>query len=192
LIALLRAPQTPDISSFESGTARSARARVARALEIARDFVRPQWLIGHLIVVALAVTMVFLGRWQLNVSNSKHFDLQNFGYALQWWAFAAFGLFMWVRIMQHHVNPPEQITVSTGLVLASRGQLARIGPMELAMPGTAAGEEPVIYRGYVMPQTSDGLIRTEDDPVHDSYNDYLWQLAMADGETPKGQTSGDV
>ena len=42
------------------------------------------------ITVALVVTMVLLGRWQLTVSEHKHFGLQNFGYALQWWAFSAF------------------------------------------------------------------------------------------------------
>ena len=147
---------------------------------IALDFVQPRWLLGHLIVLAIAVAMTLLGRWQLDVSDSKHFDWQNFGYALQWWAFTVFGLFMWVRIMQHHVKPPEQKTVSTGLVLASRGGVARLGSVELAVPDTAPGEEPVVYRGYVMPQVADGQLRGEDDPFHDSYNDYLWQLSLTD------------
>ena len=55
----------------------------------------PGWLVLHLITLALIVTMVLLGRWQLDVSNAKHFNLQNFGYALQWWAFSVFVLAMW-------------------------------------------------------------------------------------------------
>ena len=46
--------------------------------------------------LALIVTMVLLCRWQLDVSNSKHFNLQNFGYAFQWWAFSLFVVWMWV------------------------------------------------------------------------------------------------
>jgi len=43
----------------------------------------------HLFVIAIAVTMVLLGAGSWDVSNSKHFSLQNFAYALQWWAFSA-------------------------------------------------------------------------------------------------------
>jgi DNA-binding transcriptional regulator of glucitol operon len=170
----------------KAGAARAAGARVARAVQAVKVFSSPRWLVFHLIVWMLAVTMVLLGRWQLDVSNSKHFNWQNFGYSLQWWTFAAFGLLMWVRVMQHHLNPPESTTVSTGLVLASRGQLAsRVGPIELAVPDTPVGHEPVVYRAYVMPQSSNGPVPSHGDPLHEAYNDYLWRLAMADGETPR-------
>ncbi|HZY77724.1 MAG TPA: hypothetical protein VFE40_15515, partial [Jatrophihabitantaceae bacterium] len=60
----------------------------------------PKWVFGHVLVLAAAVTMVLLGRWQLDVSDSKHFSLQNFGYALQWWAFTLFALWLWARILR--------------------------------------------------------------------------------------------
>jgi hypothetical protein len=162
----------------------TARARLLQAAKTIKIFLAPRWMLFHVIVWALVVTMVLLGRWQLDVSNRKHFYWQNFGYAIQWWLFTAFALFVWVRIMQHRVNPPEQKTVGTGLVLAPRGGLApRVGPAHLAVP-EAGADETVIYRGYLMPQSADGPLRSIGDDVHDSYNDYLWQLAMADGETP--------
>ncbi len=68
---------------------------------VIRTFLTPRWLLLHLLAWAMAVAMTLLGRWQLGVSNTKHFDPQNFGYALQWWAFAAFVLFFWVRSWQH-------------------------------------------------------------------------------------------
>ena len=59
---------------------------------------RPGWLVLHLFTIAAVVTMILLGRWQLHVSESKHFDIQNFGYTIQWWLFSAFFLFFWWRI----------------------------------------------------------------------------------------------
>ena len=60
-----------------------------------------------MLVWAAAVTMVLLGRWQLTVSNRKHFDLQNFGYALQWWAFSVFAVLFWLRVMRDVRRPPD-------------------------------------------------------------------------------------
>ena len=49
---------------------------------------RPGWILFHLFTRRCVVTMVLLGRWQLHVSESKHFSLQNFGYTIQWWLFS--------------------------------------------------------------------------------------------------------
>ena len=61
---------------------------------------RPGWVVLHVITLALAVTMVLLGRWQLHVSEHKHFSIQNFGYALQWWLFAAAAVFFWWTVLR--------------------------------------------------------------------------------------------
>lgn len=124
----------------------------------------PRWFTLHLVTVALIVTMVLLGRWQLTVSEHKNFSLQNFGYALQWWAFSVFTLVMWARVLRD----------------ARRKKSA---------PGTTTAEPeaptapPVTYRRYVMPQ------RAEDsdpvDPERAAYNEYLASLAARD-ERRKG------
>jgi DNA-binding transcriptional regulator of glucitol operon len=114
---------------------------------------------GHVVVLALAVTMVLLGRWQLDVSDSKHFALQNFGYALQWWAFAAFSVLMWGRILRD---------VATHRGAGSPSPLS--GGAAVPDPG------PVAYRRYVMPQSADGPAPAVD-AEHAAYNDYLARLA---------------
>ena len=119
-----------------------------------RFAVRPGWVAGHVLVLALSVTMVLLGRWQLNVSNAKHFDLQNFGYALQWWAFTAFALVLWLRILRDH---------------------ARGGPPVKRAEAVPGPDDPVPYRRYVMPQSRDALPKPAD-ATHAAYNDYLARL----------------
>lgn len=122
---------------------------------------RPGWVALHVLTVALVVTMVLLGRWQLMVSNEKHFNVRNFGYALQWWAFSVFVLIMWVRMIRdqlHHQDHP------------------------LDVPGAAAAlaaGDQVEYRRYVMPQLSQ-LPTPATDSTHAAYNDYLARLAAED------------
>lgn len=121
---------------------------------------RPGWVAGHVLVLAAAVAMVFLGRWQLHVSEAKHFSLQNFGYSLQWWAFSIFAVLMWLRILRDH----------------ARGGAAS-QPAEPA-PGA---EAPVAYRRYVMPQ-SNQIGSSPVDETHAAYNEYLARLARGETE----------
>ena len=127
----------------------------------------PKWVAGHVVVLALAVTMVLLGRWQLDVSDSKHFSLQNFGYALQWWAFTVFGIGLWLRIMRDF----------------ARTHAAKQPDSQPAEPG-AAIPEPVTYRRYVMPQSADGPPPAADSE-HAAYNDYLAALARKPAKAHK-------
>jgi DNA-binding transcriptional regulator of glucitol operon len=124
---------------------------------------RPGWLAFHLLTVAAAVTMVLLGRWQLHVSERKHFSIQNFGYSIQWWLFAGFALFFWWRLLRDNARRLAQ------------GHSAEPDPTSAE---TAPAEEPpVAYRRYVMPTTTQ-----PGDPVHAAYNDYLADLAAKDAE----------
>lgn len=96
--------------------------------------------------------MMLLGHWQLTVSERKHFSLQNFGYALQWWAFGLFTLGFWLRVMHDKAvgrTPPQP---------------------------PAVGEEPVAYRRYVPPNRAEA----DTDPTTAAYNAYLASLAEKD------------
>jgi DNA-binding transcriptional regulator of glucitol operon len=127
-----------------------------------RNATSPGWVFVHLLTVALVVTMVLLGRWQLNVSNSKHFNLQNFGYALQWWAFSAFVLVMWVRVVRDGgLHDPD-----AGVPVAENAE------------GAPGEPEAVQYRRYVMPSVADAA--PSNDPTLGAYNDYLARLAADD------------
>ena len=122
-----------------------------------RPFLTPGWLGLHLLAAVLIVTMVLLGRWQLDVSNAKHFSLQNFGYALQWWAFSIFVVLMWRRVVRD-----------------------RAGRSSTPQAESAARPEPdVPYRRYVMPQSSTAPAPAGDG-VHAAYNAYLARLSDAD------------
>lgn len=121
----------------------------------------PKWVAGHVLVLAAIVTMVLLGRWQLLVSDRKHFNLQNFGYSLQWWAFSIFALVFWLKIVRD----------------AARGT----GPGPASEPSQPAEaprtpDEPVAYRRYVMPTQSGPSA----DPEVARYNAYLAHLAERD------------
>jgi DNA-binding transcriptional regulator of glucitol operon len=141
------------------------RLRVPTRVPRLRPVLTPGWVAGDIGVLALVVTMVLLGRWQLDVSNSKHFDIQNFGYALQWWAFSIFAIVMWVRVVRDALRRAAQAPVS---LAAQQAEAA------------AAESQPVQYRRYVMP--TDVQLG---DPEHQAYNDYLRGLAESeqDGST---------
>ena len=128
-----------------------------------RFVLAPKWVLGHVLVLAAAVTMVFLGRWQLDVSDSKHFSLQNFGYALQWWAFTVFALGLWGRILRDAARSRAAATAEP----SAGSQPAEPEP---------TAPEPVAYRRYVMPQSTDGDT-SAGDPELAAYNDYLARLA---------------
>ena len=156
---------------------------VIGVLRTVKLFLTPGWVFVHLFVGAAAIVMVQLGRWQLRVSHAKHFDLQNFGYAFQWWAFSGFAVFFWLRLMRDKVRD-DRAPAATGTGLAERA--VPVGPTELvSVP--EAGRAPITYRGYLMPQSATNPDR-HGDHLRASYNDYLWQLALADsaGRSPAG------
>jgi DNA-binding transcriptional regulator of glucitol operon len=130
-------------------------------------FLAPRWLLGHLTVAIIAVTMVLLGRWQLDVSNARHFDLQNSGYAVQWWAFTVFTIVMWVRILRDIARRSREDPVA-----------------EISSAADTPAEEPRAYRRYVMPQSSTSP-PVAVDGEHAAYNDYLARLAKADADVAR-------
>jgi DNA-binding transcriptional regulator of glucitol operon len=134
-----------------------------------RTYLTPGWLAFHLAVLAAVVTMVLLGRWQLDVSDSKHFSLQNFAYALQWWLFSAFALGMWVRVIRD-----RGVTGATGTARTD----AADGPAAQQAEAADAAHTHVPYRRYVMPSSSDAA--PVDDPEIAAYNDYLARLAKGE------------
>jgi hypothetical protein len=130
----------------------------------------PKWLIGHAVVVALAVVFCRLGWWQWSRYRITHGDLQNLSYALQWPVFAAFGVAMWVRILRDAVRPAEP---------QRRASRPRLLPADIgATPGTAAAtgpNGPAGPPGPAGPAASD-----EPDDAHAAYNRYLASLYERD------------
>lgn len=147
----------------------------------AKTFLTWGWLLFTVVIWAVGVTMVLLGRWQLQVSDDKHFNLQNFGYALQWWAFTAFALLFWLKLIRDAWRGTQSIASTSGeLVRANRTGLAPVGPAELMTRSNHPDQSPTVYRGYLMPQSRTAPVRSHGDRMHDAYNDYLWQLSLSD------------
>jgi cytochrome oxidase assembly protein ShyY1 len=65
--------RVPDPAPDPRARRRSAGAVGLRSAPVRYRFLRsPRWIIGHLIVIAMAVTMVELGLWQLRRLDEKH------------------------------------------------------------------------------------------------------------------------
>lgn len=126
---------------------------------------RPRWLATHAVLGLSAAAMVLLGRWQLDVGQSGgsgEGSLLNYGYALQWWVFAAFAVFIWVRLVRDQFR---RRAVSAGRLPAADGPDAR--------RARAEAPKPIPYRAYVMPQMAQ---ITASDPDMVAYNTYLVAL----------------
>ncbi|MEP6600146.1 MAG: hypothetical protein ABJB98_12010 [Actinomycetota bacterium] len=146
---------------------------MARRLTFA---LHPRWLALHALVAAACVTMVLLGRWQWQVAQHRHGAVQNYSYALQWWAFTVFALVMWVHVLRdaRRADEPQPVGVGDNPLPAGVGDKPR--------PADGAAE-PVAYRRYVMPQSTSSGTRSMD-PELAAYNDYLRALSDADEARP--------
>ncbi|MDQ6937365.1 MAG: hypothetical protein M3140_06595 [Actinomycetota bacterium] len=134
-------------------------------------FLHPKWLVLHLFVWGSAVAMVFLGRWQWDVGHAARGDLRNYAYAGQWLIFAAFAIFLWVRVLRDAGRPPADPSGDE----VNEAALAGGAPADRSAGPT--------YRGYVMPQ-SDAIV--VDDPEMAAYNAYL--TALAEPSEPSAAT----
>ncbi|WP_375482955.1 hypothetical protein [uncultured Jatrophihabitans sp.] len=143
------------------------------------SLLRPAWLVTHVVLLGAAVAMVFLGRWQLHVSESNHWDPQTTSYIVQWWAFALCTVLFWGKLVRDARRPPPAAASPSGeVVLRAPSQaLARSGPANLVQAG---GDVPVVYRGYVLPDSATTPHRSYGDDLHNEYNDYLWQISLGD------------
>ncbi len=72
-----------------------------------RRLLTPGWLALHVLALAAATGMAGLGRWQWQ-RGAELGRLQNYSYAVEWWLFAAFAVFLWVKTMVDTVEEPDQ------------------------------------------------------------------------------------
>ena len=102
--------------------------------------------------------MVLLGRWQWHVAHHHHGDIRYYAYAFQWWAFTAFALLMWSRIVFDYLRrPAEEISQPASRPTEQSGYLAYRPPVD-----------PV-------PDT---------DPERARFNAYLAELNAQDAQKP--------
>lgn len=65
-------------------------------------WLRPWWLLGHLVIGVIAVACLRLGWWQWE--HARQGNTLSYGYALQWPLFAAFGVFFWTRVVRERIH----------------------------------------------------------------------------------------
>lgn len=70
-----------------------------------KAFLTPRWLGLHVLVVVAVLVLVRVGLWQWNKGGGDGRDWQHYGYAVQWWLFAAFAVFLWVKLVLDELDP---------------------------------------------------------------------------------------
>lgn len=69
-----------------------------------RTFLTPRWLGLHALLLVTLVVLGRIGWWQLEKARDLG-DWQNYGYAIQWWLFAGFAVFLWIKMMLDELDP---------------------------------------------------------------------------------------
>ena len=67
-------------------------------------FLTPRWLGLHALLLASLAILGAIGLWQLDKARGAG-DWQNYGYAVQWWLFGAFAVFLWVKLVLDELDP---------------------------------------------------------------------------------------
>ena len=158
-------------------------------------FLRPGWVVGHVLVLIAMLVCFRLAWWQLDRSEETDGTIQNVGYALLWPAFGVAFVYMWVKFMRLEVERSEQEEQehqeSLELMLAEAESFTseaagvatvtgdgrpgdgsggdRAGTMEASAPGDQAGDPGRIV--------DDGA---DEDPELAAYNRALAALAEKD------------
>lgn len=94
----------------------------------------PRWVLVHVGLVIAVAGFLALGWWQLQRAASG--NLLSFGYAVQWPAFAAFAIWVWVKevrkVLREADAPPsvpaEPVTRSKSAPARTSRQRPRSGP----------------------------------------------------------------
>ena len=86
-------------------------------------------LVGHVLVLAAALTCLRLGWWQWGVAHATRGTVQNLGYALLWPVFAGAFIYMWLRFLHlESVRNAEQSETGTAAggdgIVGAAGEVA--------------------------------------------------------------------
>ncbi|MEV7990186.1 hypothetical protein [Micromonospora sp. NPDC085948] len=80
-------------------------------------WLRPRWLLGHLVIGVVAAVCLRLGWWQWQ--HALQGSGRSYGYALQWPLFAAFGVFFWTRVVRERLSRETRTSAADPSTLAA-------------------------------------------------------------------------
>ncbi len=69
-----------------------------------KAFLSPRWLGWHALLLVSLLVLGRIGLWQWDKARAQD-DWQNYGYAVQWWLFAGFAVFLWVKLVLDELDP---------------------------------------------------------------------------------------
>ena len=72
---------------------------------MAARFLTPRWLGLHALTVVAVLVLARVGWWQWDKGGSDGRAWQHYGYAVQWWLFAGFAVFLWVKLVLDELDP---------------------------------------------------------------------------------------
>ncbi|MBC7374504.1 MAG: hypothetical protein H7323_10995 [Frankiales bacterium] len=67
-------------------------------------FATPRWLGLHALLLASLLVLGRIGLWQLDKARDSG-SWQNYGYAVQWWLFGGFAVFLWFKLVLDELDP---------------------------------------------------------------------------------------
>lgn len=91
----------------------------------------PAWLFRHVLMIALVVTFLRLGWWQL--SRAEGGNGLSIGYSLEWPAFAAFVVIVWLR----EIRMALRAATPGGSAVTARKNASRTAELPPTVPGMA-------------------------------------------------------
>ena len=75
-----------------------------------RRLLAPRMLALHALAAVAAYVLVRLGLWQWSTAETSG-RVQNYAYAVEWWLFAAFAVFLWLKVLvdlDERASAPEE------------------------------------------------------------------------------------
>jgi DNA-binding transcriptional regulator of glucitol operon len=72
---------------------------------VLKHFLTLRWLGFHVLTVAAVLVLARVGLWQWDKGGSDGRAWQHYGYAVQWWLFAGFAVFLWVKLVLDELDP---------------------------------------------------------------------------------------
>jgi DNA-binding transcriptional regulator of glucitol operon len=108
-----------------------------------RTFLGWRWLGLHALLVLSVVGFGWIGRWQWDKASTGGGSWQNYGYAVQWWLFAGFAVFLYVKLVLDELDPGrlEESDAET--------QLPPLVQVQAAPPDDDEDDELAAYNRYL-------------------------------------------